>query len=225
MKFRVSRCALTFVSTALLCGGAAAQDVSDRAGKMDMSLQFNDVASQDINGNRGSRANVESNAGLGFNFAYNMDNHWNFGLEFSWRDADYSTTTVPDIGNPGPAFNRSGTIDIGTTALTATYHFSAKTFTPLVTANIGRTWVDTNIPDGPATTACWYDPWWGQYCGPVVPTKSDVYWTYGAGLGVRWDSQGPFFMRALISEQWLDVGGSVGSPSFTIYRIDVGARF
>lgn len=204
---------------------AHAKDVSDRGGTVDMSLQINDFGSENVNGALGSKATLESSTGIGFNFAYNVDNHWAFGLEFSWRDADYTTTVVPAAGNLGAAFDRSGTIDVSTTALTATYHFSPARFTPLITANLGRTWVDTNIPAGPPTTACWYDPWWGQYCGPVVPTKSDVYWNYGVGLGLRWDSDGPFFMRGLVSEQWLDVGGDVGSPSFTQVRIDLGAYF
>lgn len=202
---------------------AWAADESDRAGKMDISVQFNDISSEDINGERGSNATIDSDVGFGFNFAYNVDNHWNFGVEFSWRDADYSSLVVPDVGNPGAPFQRDGTIDISTTALTATYHFSPSRFTPLITANVGRTWIDTNIPNGPPVNVCWWDPYWGQYCGPTVPTKSDVYWSYGAGLGLRWESKGAFFMRALVSEQWIDVGDDVGSPSFTIFRIDLGA--
>lgn len=216
---------LVFVAALSISSVGAAQDVSDRAGKVDMSVQFSDVGSETFSGDRGSDATVKSELGLGFNFAYNVDNNWAFGIEFSWRSADYSTHVTPDAGNPGPAFDRTGTIDISTTALTATYHFSPARLTPLVTGNIGRTWVDTNIPAGPPVNVCWWDPWWGQYCGPTVPTKSDVYWSYGLGLGVRWDSKGPFFLRGLISEQWIDVGGSVGQPSFTIYRVDVGARF
>lgn len=216
---------LLLISAGTLSWCANAKDGSDRAGKMDMSLQFNDVSSETITGNQGSGANIKSSTGMGFNFAYNLDDHWAFGLEFSWRDADYTTTVTPDVGNGNAAFDRTGKLDSSTTSLTATYHFSPSNFTPFITANLGRTWIDTDIPDGPPVTACWWDPWWGQYCGPSVPTKSDVYWNYGAGLGLRWDSEGAFFMRGLVSQQWLDVGGSVGTPSFTQYRIDIGMRF
>lgn len=224
MKHLLIRMSVLVLATAS-CWSANAQEVSDRAGKVDMSLQFNDFGSKELNGERNSNATIDTDLGLGFNFAYNMDNHWAFGIEFSWRSADYSTRVTPDIGNPSPAFDRSGTIDIGTTALTATYNFSPSRFTPFLVGNLGRTWIDTNIPNGPPTTVCWWDPWWGQYCGPTVPTKSDSYWSYGAGLGLRWDSHGPFFLRGLVSEQWIDVGGSIGTPSFTQYRIDLGVRF
>jgi hypothetical protein len=210
----------------LLSWNGYAADVSDRAGKMEVSVQFSNVASEDIDGGRGSTAEVDSSTGLGFNFAYNLDNHWAFGLEFSWRDADYETRVTPDPGtNPGPAFDRSGELDVGTTSLNATYHFLPSRFTPFVSGNVGRTWVDTDIPDGPPTTACWWDPWWGYYCGTGVPTKSDTYWSYGLALGLRWESKGPFFLRGLVNEQWIDVGDEVGTPSFTQYRLDLGFRF
>jgi len=229
MKPRSSICTAAWAS-AVACVFAVfivanAQDVSDRAGKSDMSIQLNGFESEDISGSQGSRATIKSDPGFGLNFSYNVDNHWGFGVEFSGRRADYTTTVTPAAGNLGSSFDRSGTLDASTTALTATYHFSPSRFTPLITANVGRTWIDTNIPDGPPVTTCWYDPWWGYYCGPTVPTKSDVYWSYGLGVGLRWDSKGPFFLRALVSEQWLDVGGNVGTPNFTQFRLDLGFRF
>lgn len=225
MKSHWSMHALVTVSAALASWSAVAAEISDRAGKVDLSLQLSDYSSETINGEQGSRASLKTDLGTGFNFAYNVDNHWAFGLDFSWRSSDYSVTTTPDIGNPGPSFERSGKLDTSTTALTGTYHFSPARFTPLVTGSIGRTWIDTNVPAGPPVVACWWDPWWGQYCGPTVPTKSDVYWSYGLGLGVRWDSTGPFFLRGLVSQQWIDVGGNVGTPTVTQFRVDIGARF
>jgi hypothetical protein len=215
-----------FLVSAITFGwNAHAQDVSDRAGKMDMSVPFSNFSSDSLDGERGSQAEVDSELGLGFSFAYNVDNHWAFGLDFTWHEAGYTATIAPDAGNPNPAFDQTGEIEFSTTAATATYHFSPSRVTPFLTGNIGRTWVDTNIPAGPPVNVCWWDPWWGQYCGPTVPTKSDVYWSYGLGLGVRWDTQGPMFLRVSANEQWLDVGGSVGTPSFTAYRLDIGARF
>jgi hypothetical protein len=36
---------------------------------------------------------------------------------------------------------------------------------------------------------------------------------------------GKGFVRALVNEQWADVGGSYGSTSWTQYRIDFGVKF
>jgi hypothetical protein len=58
-----------------------------------------------------------------------------------------------------------------------------------------------------------------------VPTHSETDLSYNAGAGLRWDSPQRFFVRAMVSRQWIDVGGSVGQPGFTIYRADIGYRF
>lgn len=210
---------------ALLISPAMAKESSNRAGKFEMSLPLTSTASEEIQGERGSRANIESDPGIGFSFAFNLDEHWALGMDFLWHSSDYRTTTTPDIGNASSAFDRTGTIDINTTSFTAAYYFSPSRFTPYVSGNLGRTWIDTNIPDGAPVNSCWWDPYWGQYCGTSVPTKSDVFWSYGLGLGIRWDSSGPLFLRASVNEQWLDVGGAAGTPSFTIYRVDIGAYF
>jgi hypothetical protein len=71
---------------------------------------------------------------------------------------------------------------------------------------------------------CWWDPWWGYYCGSVVPTKSNTYFSYNAGAGLRWDVNRAIFLRAVAVRQWIDVGGPVGSPAMDQYRIDIGFK-
>jgi opacity protein-like surface antigen len=209
----------------LVSTGVLAQGESDRAGKVDSSFILGHIASESISGSQGATADIDSATAWGINIAYNFTNRWALGLDFTASDPDYTVHTTPAAGNPGPGFERTGDLRVSTTNLTGTYYFSPSHLAPFVNASIGRTWVDTNIPAGPPTNVCWYDPWWGYYCGPTIPTKSDSYWGYGAGVGLRWDSQGPFFVRALVNQQWLDVGGNVGTPSFTQYRLDLGARF
>ena len=72
---------------------------------------------------------------------------------------------------------------------------------------------------------CWWDPWWGYYCGSTVPTKSEDYWSYNVGAGMRWDAKGALFLRGMLSRQWVDVGGGLGKPDFTQARVEVGWRF
>ncbi len=72
---------------------------------------------------------------------------------------------------------------------------------------------------------CWWDPWWGYYCGTTVPTKTETDLSYMAGVGLRWVSPSTFFLRGLVARQWIDVGGGIGSPAVTAYRIDLGFKF
>jgi opacity protein-like surface antigen len=205
--------------------GASAQHLTDRAGKWDFSLPVQYTDSTTLSGDMGSSADIDSAIGWGFGFGYNFNDHWALGMNFIWNEADYSATTTPDAGNISAPLRFSGTLQTMTTSVNATYNFLARALTPFVTAGIGRTWVDTNIPDGPPGTVCWWDPWWGYYCGSTVPTKSEDYWSYNVGAGIRWDAKGPYFLRGMLSRQWVDVGGGIGKPDFTQARIELGLRF
>ena len=204
--------------------GASAQN-TDRAGHWEASFDILYGNAETVNSDNASSAEIDSGEGWGFGVGYNFNDH--FGLEFnaSWRDSDYTATTTPAVGNGNAPQTFSGSLDVGTMAVNGTYNILARALTPFVTGGIGATYVNSDIPDGLPVNVCWYDPWWGYYCGPVVPTKADTYFSYNVGAGLRWDAKGGLFMRGLVSQQWLDVGGGVGTPSFVQYRFDIGSRF
>ena len=93
-------------------------------------------------------------------------------------------------------------------------------FTPFVTAGLGWTYIDTNIPSGPPETWCWY--WYG--CSTFVPTETSTEFSYNAGLGLRLDV-GKGVFRFLVNSQWVDYGGSYGGDSVIQYRLDIGTKF
>ena len=67
--------------------------------------------------------------------------------------------------HPGLGFDARGEIESYHAARGASTSTSWKaTFTPYVTGGIGYAFIDTNIPDSPPQTACWWDPWWGYVC-------------------------------------------------------------
>jgi opacity protein-like surface antigen len=214
---------LQFAVSSLLAAyamGAAGQS-SPRAGRWEFTLQPQYVDSQSISGGNGSRASIDSDWGFGFGLAYNFNNHFALGGEFTWNDAGYRATVVPGPGNPGTSFSLAGTMETSTLRMNGTWHLLAGNFTPFVTGGIGATYVDTNIPNGP--TACWVDPWWGTYCD--TPTRSDTYFSYNAGAGLRWDVNRRFFMSAAYIRQWIDVGGGTGSPGMDQFRLSFGFKY
>jgi opacity protein-like surface antigen len=200
--------------------GAAAQSAPPRGGKWEFTVQPQYTESADLSGSSGSRAQIQGAWGFGFGFGYNFNNHLALGGELTWAQADYTRTTAPGVGNPGSSFIRTGTIETSTLRMNGTWNLLASDFTPFATGGIGSTYVDTNIPDGP--TQCWVDPWYGTYCG--TPTKSNTYFSYNAGVGLRWDVNREFFLRGVYTRQWIDVGGGLGSPAFDQYRIDFGFK-
>jgi opacity protein-like surface antigen len=213
------------VPLAIIAMAAHAQTSKTRAGLWDFTMQPQYTESATWSGANGSEAQTDGGYGFGFGLAYNFNDHLSMGGDLQWGQADYKATVAPAAGNPGTALALSGELYTSTLRLNGTWNLLATAFTPFVTGGIGATYVDTNIPDGPPSNVCWWDPWWGYYCGTVVPTKTETYFTYSAGAGLRWDLPQSFFLRALAARQWLDVGGDIGTPDVTQYRIDLGFRF
>ena len=200
---------------------AVAQGSGPRAGRWEFTLQPQYVDSNSVSGSNGSRANIEGDWGFGFGLAYNFNNHFALGGELTWNDAGYRATLIPGIGNAGSSASVNGHLETSTLRINGTWHILATSFTPFVTGGIGSTWVDTNIPNGP--TQCWVDPWWGTYCG--TPTRSDSFFSYNAGAGLRWDVNRGFFMSAAYIRQWIDVGGATGSPAMDQFRLAFGFKY
>ena len=209
------------VTLVLCAASAAAQGSGPRANRWEFTLSPQYVDSQSVSGANGSRANIDSDWGFGFGFAYNLSNHLALGGELTWNDAGYRATVVPRPGNPGSAFNLAGSMETSTLRMNATWHFLSGNFTPFVTGGIGATWVDTNIPNGP--TQCWVDPWYGTYCD--TPTRSNTYFSYNTGAGLRWDINRGFFMSAAYIRQWTDVGGGTGTPAADQFRLSFGFKY
>jgi hypothetical protein len=219
-----SRVALSIL-LAICATGAHAQ--ASRAGKWDFTLQPQYTQGTDITGESGSTANIDSDYGFGFGFSYNLSDRFALGGDLAWSQADYQANVIgdPGSGNPTAGFSVNGELYTSTLRLNGTWHILPGPLTPFLMGGIGATYIDTNVPDGPPSSFCWWDPYWGYYCGTTVPTKSDTFFSYMAGAGLRWDSPQSFFLRGMIAQQFLDVGGAVGTVDMTQYRIDLGFKF
>lgn len=217
------------VATAVLLTGTAAvcaAQSSPRAGKWEFTLTPQYTESWSANGRNGSRIEVDQGWGFGLGLAYNFNDHFALGGEFIWSEADYDLKLTPGPGNPNGTARFSTTLHTSTLRLNGTFNLLSSAFTPFITAGAGATYANSNIPDGPPQTYCWYDPWyWNYVCTTGYPTKNDTYFSYMGGIGLRWDSPGSFFIRGLAAKQWIDIGGGIGTQDVTQYRIDIGFKF
>jgi opacity protein-like surface antigen len=219
----VTRVAILMVLS-LLCGAASAQGDAARAKRWEFTLQLPYVEGKEYSFEGGSSARTQNTLGFGVGFAYNLSNHLNLGMDFSWFSMDYDATIQPVAGSGQAALTARGSADVSSVMFNATYHFLSGPVTPYVAAGIGSTYVDTNIQTGPAVPVCWYYPWYGYYCGTAVPTASNNFFSYVGGAGLRWDVSRQMFLRAGATRQWLDASGNSSSDGTTAWRIDIGFK-
>jgi hypothetical protein len=201
-------------------GNALAYNPPPRAGKWDFTVQTRYLDGQHIDGNGGSSADVNNTLGWGFGIGYNLTNNFELGMDIGWASANYRGTYVTDTGTTG---SLNGTMDTSTIALNFSYYFTKSAVSPFIMGGIGSTFIDSNIPNGPPSSGCWYDPLWGYMCNTYQPTYSTTNFTYNAGIGLRWDVAPGFYLRGIIGEQWVD--GNSSTIDVTNYRIDFGFTF
>jgi opacity protein-like surface antigen len=204
----------------------AAQKSSDskRTETWEFTLPVRYLPSTEIKFDHGSSINVHDDIGWGFGIGYNFNERFNLGFEFAWTSANYKAT----IASAGvqPDYQASGTLDATSSTFNFTYNILPKHVTPYLTVSGGWSWIDSNIPNGPPQTGCWWDPWYGYICTSYVDTRSESGFSYGFGAGLRVDVKESFFLRFGVNDTWQDYGNySSSAPDIVTYRVDMGWKF
>ena len=110
--------------------------------------------SQDISADGGSSAAIDSDVGLALTFGYRVSERLvvNFGID--WNNVDYQATLV-DAALPNINVSVDGELETFTPRVGVDFNFMEGPITPYINATIGYAFIDTNIPDGPATGGCY----------------------------------------------------------------------
>jgi opacity protein-like surface antigen len=189
---------------------------TSRAGTFEFILPVVYSPGATVNGQGGSSADVNSDLGFGFGFGYNVNTHLQLNGLFNWSTRGYNATLVNTDGTTRKA---SGTLDTSTISFNGVYYLLPKALTPFVSAGIGSTFVDSNIPTGPTSTGCWYDPWYGYICNTYTNTKTYSAVSYTAGLGLRWEASRQVALQGSYNKLWIDATSS--NPTFDGWRLDL----
>ena len=197
-------------------GGVIRQ--ADRKGTWDFILPLIYAESANVDGQGGSSAHINDDWGFGFGAGYNFNDHFQLNGMFTWNSRSYDATVVQQDSS---TVKYGNTLETTTIGLNGNYYFLDKNFTPYISGMVGYTWVDTNIQNGPPAGYCWWDPWWGEVCSPYVPTKTESNWTYGGGLGLRYDFNQRFSLQGSYNKSWMDFDNSSGTPDFDFWRLDI----
>jgi hypothetical protein len=212
---------------ALLAVSPARPAESAREGLWQFQLPITYVASETFSGQSGTSVDLNGDVSFGVAFGYNFDEQWYLGGEFTWMDMGYDARISVDTDLdqvPDSVELRSGTLDSSSIQLSGQFNFMKTTVTPFVRANVGGTYIDSNIAAGPPQGYCWWYPYWGYVCDYYVPTYGNNAFSYGGSLGVRGDLTETFFLEAGVNQLWVDAEGSE-TLDFLGYRLNIGWTF
>ena len=206
---------------------AAAANESEREGHWQFSVPITFTSGSSYDSQEGTSINVSDDLGWGFSFGYNLNKHLMFGTDFTWLSANYNAHIATDNNGdqiPDTTVDLAGTLDASNLQFFAQYNIMSGHITPFIRGSLGWAWIDSNIPSGPATGTCWWDPWYGYICNTWQPTFSDSSFAYGVGAGVRAELGPRFFLEASYNILWIDFD-KAGTQDFDGVRLNMGWTF
>jgi opacity protein-like surface antigen len=168
---------------AVATGVANAQ--SPKAGEFEYTVGAAYSFSDSYQASGGSSLYLSSRTGLRFGVEYFTSSKLSVGFDVTWVKPSYNAELVPDDGSPSEFVSYRSTIFSG--HFTGTYFFREGPVTPFVEAGLGWTFFDSNVSDGAPIVGCWWDPFWGYICSDFYSTYNATNFSYGAGVGMRWN--------------------------------------
>jgi opacity protein-like surface antigen len=214
---------LTLLAGSMISASASAQmtRVGKRANSWEASVGLYGTASDSSDGENGSSLDIDTGYGIAFGFAYNYSQNLALRFDGSWARPDY--TAVFNTDDDG-LVEVDHTLNLFTGHVSGVWNILDGPLTPYVQAGLGWTYVDSNIADGPPTTGCWWDPWWGYICSNFYSTYSDSNFSWNVGAGLRFDLNRNTFVRGGYERVTID-GNSSADPTFDAFRLELGWKF
>jgi opacity protein-like surface antigen len=211
----------------LLCSGVA---LADRQPGWDFGGELLYQFSQDVDFDGGSKAELDDDLGLALSFTYRFNSRFELLFGLDWNSYDYSADIAPAPTSPGgpivgTGFSIDGEIETWTPRVGVNFNLLEGDLTPYVTGGVGWSFIDTNVPDGRAQSACWWDPWFGYVCGTFQDTKSLDELTYNVGVGLRWDLRSSISLRLGYERHWLELDQATSTPGFDQIKLGVIGRY
>jgi opacity protein-like surface antigen len=214
------RCFIPLAALSILWSAGAS---ADRQPGWDFGGELIYQDSQDISFDGGSSASLEDDIGIALTFGYRFNSRFELIFGLDWNTVDYDINIASDGGQLG--VSGTGDLESFTPRVGVNFNVLEGDVTPYVTGGVGWSFIDTNVPDGPPQSACWWDPWWGYYCGTWQDTRSIDELAYNVGVGVRWDVSSTITLRFGYEKHWLDIGQATSTPDFDQLKFGVSASY
>jgi opacity protein-like surface antigen len=210
-----------FAALSLLCSPLA---LAERGPGWDYGVDVVYQDSKDINFEGGSFASLEDDVGLALTFGYRFNERFELTFGLDWNTVDYDFEVASgSLGIAG--FSGRGDLESWTPSIGLNVNILKGDLTPYVSGGVGWSFIDTNIPNAPPQTACWWDPWWGYYCGTFQSTRSTDEMTYELGAGIRWDVSDTITLRFGYDKHWIDVSEATSTPGLDQLKLGIAGRY
>lgn len=233
MRSNIHRLGFGLLLAFLACGSSAVMaqtyysnggQGTGRTGTWEFYGDFRFLFGQTLKFDGGTQIKTNDDMGFGIGGAYNLNEHVNLGFEWSYNSLSYTGTVASANNPPQAAFPISGSASVSRLAFTGAYNLIDGPLTPYVGGNLGYSYIDTNIPNGPPQTGCWWDPWFGYVCSSWQSTRGTNAWIYGLSAGLRWDANRNFFLRVAYEYDWVSYSGG-GTNGGDLITLQVGTRY
>jgi opacity protein-like surface antigen len=215
------------VGSFILGAFCSASAFADRQPGWDFGGELLYQDSQDVNFEGGSSASMDDDLGIALTFGYRFNSRLElvFGLDWNTVDYDFEVVEDPTAPGPGTGFTGSGDLESFTPRVGLNFNILEGDITPYLTGGVGWAFIDTNIPDSPAYTSCWWDPWYGYWCGTYQSTRSIDELMYNVGAGVRWDISPEISLRFGYEKHWIDISEASSTPEFDQLKFGISASY
>ena len=203
---------------AALALGWSASALAERQPGWDLGTDIIWQDSHNVDFEGGTSASLDDDFGLAITFAYRFNSRLELQFGLDWNNVDYDIN-IRSGSVGGRDLRASGELESFTPYVGVGFNFLEGPFTPYVEANVGWAFIDTNIPDGPPQSACWWDPWFGYVCGSWQDTRDIDEMTYSAGAGLRWDVSNVWSLRFGYEKHWIDLDKATSAPGLDQFRL------
>lgn len=197
---------------------------SNRSETWEISLSAIYQDSKSLGGGGGSSLDIDSDIGFGFNFAYNWSDKLAFGMDLEFLNPKYNATLIDDTG-ANPDLNIRHDMSQVNTRFKGIFNLSEGPITPYLEAGIGWSYFDSNVVDGPPVTGCYWHPYWGYICSNYYSTFDDTLFSYGAGVGLRYELGFGGYIKGSYNYWEMDGFGASSDPAFEAFRLEFGRSF
>lgn len=199
--------------------------LADRTHRTDATFYLNYLDDTSVKFQNDTKIETHSDVGFGVGFAYHYTSQLSVGVDTTFQSISYDAyyKAEDDAGDITDHIYGSK-MDNLSISINADYYFTPNKVAPYVNGRFGWSFIDTNVPDGPPGSVCWWDPWLGYICDYYQPTKSSSEFGYGAGLGLRYEVNRTSFFKIEYSINYLDVSRA-DSFDMTGIRLEFGAMY